>query len=502
MSNSIILTLATSSLLLAGCSSLTETGDITDDGGPQRFVDVTRSAGIDTTGARSAGWADYDGDGCLDLLITRKSGPLLLHGDCRGGFEDVTAAAGIDGPAGSMGIAWADYDGDGDLDAYITSPESANRLYRNDGGGRFTDVAGQAGVDDGRASTTATWGDMDADGDLDLFVANRFYPKPESDITDRLYRNDGNGHFTDVGIASGAARKDRKTFSAAWLDYDGNATMDLYLAVDFGHDRLLSNDGRGRFRDVSRSAGITGPEHAMGLAVGDIDNNGCPDLVSSNNTRGKPGDAEHGPTTLYLNDCGGGFLDRTRAWGIEDRGTVDWGVNLVDWDNDGDQDLAIVSGGMLKQGEKESNVLYENRNGRLLDVTRPLDARVTGAAFGSAWADYDNDGDLDWLIVNSKRNSVLLENRAATGNYLKIRLRGEGGNRYGVGARVTLTAGDREQSRVIRAGTSYGASEELLAHFGLGDASRVEHLLVTWPSGRQTRLSGIDANQTLTLTPP
>ncbi len=500
MSRPITLTLAISSILLAGCSSLQGTGKTTNGESMQRFVDVTRTSNIVTEGARSAGWADYDVDGCADLLITQKAGPLLLKNDCSGHFKNVTAAAGIDGPAGSMGIAWADYDGDGDLDAYITSPDTANALYRNNGDGSFSNVAEQAGVADDRASTTATWGDMDGDGDLDLFVANRFYPKPDSDITDRLYRNDGNGHFTDIGITSGAARKDRKTFSGAWLDYDNNGTLDLYLAVDFGDDQLLSNDGTGRFQNVSRQAGIAGPAHAMGLVVGDINNDGCPDVVSSNNTRGKPGDQEHGPTTLYLNDCQGGFKDQTRIWGIDDRGTVDWGVNLVDWDNDGDQDLSIVSGGMLKDGEKESNVLYENRDGRLRDMTRPLGATVTGAAFGSAWADYDNDGDLDWLIVNSKKNTVLLENRAATGNYLKVRLKGKGSNRHAVGARLTLTTKGRDQTRVIQAGTSYGASEEQLAHFGLGQSTRVDRLQITWPSGRQTTVTDLNVNQTLTLT--
>ena len=192
MSRPITLTLAISSILLAGCSSLQGTGKTTNGESMQRFVDVTRTSNIVTEGARSAGWADYDVDGCADLLITQKAGPLLLKNDCSGHFKNVTAAAGIDGPAGSMGIAWADYDGDGDLDAYITSPDTANALYRNNGDGSFSNVAEQAGVADDRASTTATWGDMDGDGDLDLFVANRFYPKPDSDITDRLYRNDGN----------------------------------------------------------------------------------------------------------------------------------------------------------------------------------------------------------------------------------------------------------------------------------------------------------------------
>jgi enediyne biosynthesis protein E4 len=177
-----------------------------------------------------------------------------------------------------------------------------------------------------------------------------------------------------------------------------------------------------------------------------------------------------------------------------------WGVQLVDWDNDGDDDLAIVSGGMLKGGEKEVNALYENRDGRLVNVTRELGAEVKGAAFGSAWADYDNDGDLDWLIVNSKKNSVLLENRAASGNYLKVKLNGTGANRDAVGARLKLTSGGRTQVKTILAGKGYASSEELIVQFGLGGQSEADLLKVSWPGGgAQTTLHGLKANRTIVI---
>jgi hypothetical protein len=361
-------------------------------------------------------------------------------------------------------------------------------------------VAATAGVADERASTGAVWGDYDSDGDLDLFVANRFFSTPDSLITDRLYRNDGNGRFTDVGEQLGVAVVNRKTFMGAWLDYDRNGTLDLYQAVDFGDDRLFSNDGNGVFTDVTGRAGISGPAHSMGLAVGDINGDGCFDIISTNNTRGQPGDSEHGPTTLYQNDCNGAFVDATAQWGIEDRATVDWGVNLLDWDNDGDEDLSMVAGGMLDGGEKENNVLYENRDGRLIDVTQTAGVRVNGAAFGSAWADYDNDGDLDWFIVNSKKNSVLLENRGAKGHYLKVKLRGAKGNRDGVGARIEVTAGGRTQVKTIQAGKSYASSEELIAHFGLGKQDSVDALEVYWPNGSVTRLGKLVSDRQIVVT--
>jgi hypothetical protein len=494
MDKRIPLALAVSGLVV-GCASMQE-ADMT---GKSQFMDVAGEAGITTSGARGAGWGDYDNDGCVDLMISEAKGVRLYRNGCDGTFADVSKEAGLSGPAGGFAVAWADYDGDGDLDVYIASADEPNSLYRNNGNGTFANVAVTAGVGDERASTGATWGDYDSDGDLDLFVANRFFSTPESLITDRLYRNDGNGRFTDVGEQLGVAVVNRKTFMGAWLDYDRNGTLDLYQAVDFGDDRLFSNDGKGGFTDVTARVGISGPAHSMGLAVGDINGDGCFDVISTNNTRGEPGDGEHGPTTLYQNDCKGAFVDATAQWGIEDRATVDWGVNLVDWDNDGDEDISIVSGGMLDGGEKENNVLYENRDGRLVDVTRNAGAKVHGAAFGSAWADYDNDGDLDWFVVNSKKNSVLLENRGTNGHFLRVKLKGIG-NRDGIGARVEITADGKTQVKTIQAGKSYASSEELIAHFGLGQSKKVETLKVYWPNGARTQLSGLIADRQITVT--
>jgi len=488
------------SLVLAGCGSPIERGVVVREGTTKNFVNVTSAVGIATRNARGAGWADYDNDGCVDLLVSQAKGLRLFHNTCAGAFTNVTREAGLGRAAGGVGVAWADYDGDGFLDLYIASTSGPNMLFQNRGDGTFIDVTRTAGVGDPRSSTGAAWGDYDHDGDLDLFVANRFYPKPTSDITDSLYRNNGDGSFTEVGRELGVTVADRKTYMGVWFDYDHNGTLDLYLTVDFADDILFSNDGQGRFTDVSRQAGITGPAHSMGLAVGDINGDGCHDLVATNNTRGKPEDLEHGPTILYVNNCRGGFVDATERWGMGDRGTVDWGVNFVDWDNDGDQDLAIVAGGMLEGGEYETNLLYENNGVRLIDVTRRSGATVTGAAYGSAWADFDNDGDLDWFIANSRKPSVLLENRAAQGGYLSVRLRGAAKNRDAVGARVEVTVGGRLQVRTIQAGMGYASSEPLEAHFGLGDAKRIDTLRIDWPGGGETTLEGIVANQRVIIT--
>lgn len=363
----------------------------------------------------------------------------------------------------------------------------------------FRDVARAAGVDDKFSTMGASWGDYDQDGDLDLFVANRFPIEPDTRTPDSLFRNNGDGTFTNVANMHGLDDDNRKTFMGTWFDYDNNGTLDLDLAVDFVADILLSNDGKGGFTDVSASAGISGPAHAMGLGVGDLNNDGCHDLISTNNTRRK--DAEHGPSTLYVNNCNGTFSNMTSSWGITGRDTVDWGVNFIDWDNDGDEDVSIVSGGMLKGGEKETNILYQNTGGKLVDVTSRVGALVDGAAFGSAWADYDNDGDLDWFIANSKKPSVLLENNSDGINFLKIRLLGDNDNRFAVGARVVLRSNGQTQIRTIQAGKGFASSEELETHFGLGSAESVDSLQVHWPDGKTTRLDNLNikANQTIKI---
>jgi hypothetical protein len=499
MNKRIPLVVAIAGLTLAGCNTMQKQTKILADVTDARFVDITAASGILTKDARSAGWADYNSDGCVDLLVTQASSAALFRNNCNGTFSNVTAEAGLSDSGEGIGVAWADYDGDGHKDFYISNPSGGNKLYRNRGDGTFEDVSAKAGVDDPRASTAASWGDFDHDGDLDLFVANRFYPKPESDITDSLFRNNGDGSFTEVGRQLGIAVPDRKTFMGTWFDYDRNGTLDLYLAVDFGDDILFSNDGRGNFTNVSARAGIGGPDHAMGVGLGDINGDGCHDLISTNNTRGEPGDAEHGPSTLYVNDCKGGYSDQTTRWGVEDRATVDWGVGFVDWDNDGDEDVAIVSGGMLPGGDKETNVIYENTGNGLVDVTRTLDATVTGAAFGSAWADFDNDGDIDWFIANSASPAVLLENRASSGKFVKVKLNGAGLNSDGVGARIEMKIDGKTQVRTVQAGKGYGSSEPMTTHFGVGSADRVDSLTVYWVDGTKTELQGLKTNQTFLI---
>ena len=468
-----------------------------------QFSEVSGAAGNATQNARGAAWFDYNNDGCMDLFVSQSSGGTLFQSNCDKTFTDTTVAAGIVLPGDSWAATAGDYDGDGNMDLYVTANDGeANTLFHNNGDGTFSDVSAAAGVDDVAQSTGASWADYDGDGDLDLFVANRWPSPLNPNVNDRLYRNNGDGTFTDVASTAGVAGPNgRQTFSGQWFDYDNNGTLDLYLAVDFGGDVLYSNNSAGVFNDVSVAAGIFDPEHGMGISLADYNFDGCIDILSSNNngSGGQPDTSEHGPSAFYENNCDGTFTNVAAARGILDREVVEWGLNFVDWDNDADYDVSIVAGGMLSSGEP--NVLYENNTiGQMIDVTADAGVSNSGAAFGSAWADYDNDGDLDWYVANDDGGpSVFFENTGSVGNWLKIDLDGPAGNVDGIGARIEVTSGGRTQTRYVQAGTSYTSSEPLTLLFGLGVKDSAD-VRVEWPDGSDDTMSDVAAGQTITMT--
>jgi hypothetical protein len=466
------------------------------------FTDIAASAGLDVN-SRTAGWADYDGDGCLDVMLATDSAPVLMKNNCDSTFTDVTAAAGITGPIAPWAIAWADYDADGDLDVYVptgSADSGMSSLWQNNGDGTFTDVAAAVGVPMAAGVVGASWSDYDNDGDLDLFGAARFAGVDNN--FDFLYRND-DGIFTDVSVSSGVQGPgERQTFMGIWFDYDMDGDQDLYLSVDFGTDVLYQNNDA-VFTDVSAIAGVGAPGHGMGVYVGDLNNDGWFDIVSSNNNRSNVDDDElddHGPSIIYLNNADGTFTVASYASGIKDTGAVKWGVNFIDYDLDGDLDFAEAAGGMLSAGE--ANLFYENDgSGQLVDITDAAGLTDLGAALGSSWADIDADGDLDWLVNNTQADIVntLFENNSATGNFLRVKLNGADKNLDAVGATIKITSGSRTQMRTIQAGLSYGNSEELVALFGLGVKEVVDTVTVMWPTGGTTEMTGVAAGQTLVI---
>jgi PKD repeat protein len=459
------------------------------------FTEVGATAGVALAeSSRGVAWGDYNGDGDVDLYVANAGATLshLYENNGDGTFSDVTAIAGVPGPVNASGVVWGDYDNDNDLDLYVAGVNSPNILYKNNGDGTFINVTATAGVGDTRATQGVSWADYNSDGWLDLFVANRY----GSDTTALLYLNNKNGTFTDNAAAAGVAGP-YKAFGGTWFDYDNDGDLDLYTPVDFGDDHLYQNNSDGTFSDVTTTAGLGPPDHAMGVAVGDYDNDGDLDLFVDNNQEGA--DSSHGPSLLYQNNGNGSFSDVTAAAGLPDRETVDWGANFVDYDNDGDLDLAVVAGGLLTLGEQ--NALFQNNgDGTFSDVTIEMGVSAVMPSLGSAWADYDNDGDLDWYIANEQSvSNRLFRNEGPVGNWLVVRSQGVDGNRHGIGARITLSSGGQTRIREIVAGSSFLSEDPLEAWFGLGANTLVDQVTVEGMAGLLSLSTDVAVNTVLTL---
>jgi predicted nucleotidyltransferase len=520
------------------------------------FVDVTEQAGLNwqhrsggpekwhilEAKGGGAAFLDYDGDGYLDIYLVNGSsleeageGPprrnALYRNLGNGSFSEVTTAAGVGDTGWGMGSVAADYDNDGDTDLYITN-YGPNRLYRNEGNGRFTDVTLDAGVGDPQWSTGAAFGDYDLDGDLDLYVANYvdFDPDlPRQDrpfcqwksvnvfcgprslrgAADRLYRNEGNGRFADVTLSAGVEDRHKYYgFAVLFGDYNLDGWPDLFIANDSTPNLLYRNEGNGNFRDVSLEAGVAynsaGEGQAgMGAAFGDYDGDGFPDLFVTNFASDY--------NSLYHNEAGRFFLDVTMKAGLGDKSLpyVGWGACFIDYEHDGDLDLFVVNGHVYpqidqlqlgKETYRQPNQLFENKGdgtfGELKGIAALQQRQVSR---GSCYGDYDNDGDLDLLVLNLDDHPTLLRNDGAVGHWLMLRLIGQKSNRDGVGARITVFSGGGKQVREVIAGSSFLGGHDPRVHFGLASRSIVDSLEVRWPSGTIDRLYGLAADHLIVL---
>jgi hypothetical protein len=460
-------------------------------------------------------------------------------------YVDVTPQAGIDfvhsiGDATLSnlvesvggGAAWLDYDQDGYLDLYVVSgtfrpglsegpPPSGryhNHLYHNNRNGTFTDVTRQAGVAGDQCSDGAVWLDYDNDGLLDLYVGNyvqfdptyHLYYAPDGFPSplaypgqpDVLYHNRGDGTFEDVTQRMGIVDRDGRAMGVGAADYDGDGYVDIYVANDHTANYLWHNLGGKRFEDVAVAAGVAFNERgdatsSMTATFGDYDGDGRLDLFVPDMTYG----------ALYRNEGGGVFSDRTYASGVGVMSGqfVGWAAAFIDYDNDGDLDLFQVDGDP-KHLYGQQALLFENEGkGRFRDVSiargsffkRKLVSR--GAAFG----DYDNDGDIDVFIVNLNDRGVLLRNEGGDHNHwLEIRLVGRESNRDGIGARLTVRAGDLTQVLQRTSGTTYLSTNDPRVHVGLGAHDRVDRIEVIWPSGVSQVVRDVAANQVLTIQEP
>ena len=417
-------------------------------------------------------WADVDGDADPDLYVTNSTGNQLLRND-GGSFYEITGPIG--GSGVSEGSAWGDYDNDGDPDLFITNYGAPNVLWRNDGGGTMWAGVGGPSISDNGPGITPAWADYDKDGDLDLYMVN--YGGPN-----QLLRNDG-AAWGITNVAAPPIDDFGWGTGAAWGDYDNDGDPDLYLA-NYGYaNKLFRNDG-GTFVDAT-----TGPlgdaSWGTGVAWGDYDNDGDLDLYLGNVSTAN---------RLFRNDGGGAFVDVAASTPLADTGFAG-GLAWEDYDNDGDLDLYLAN-------NYSSNRLFRNEGGWFQDVTPPV-LGYTGYSQGVGWADADGDGDRDLFVANFDGPNRLYKNGPGSQlNWLDVELVGTTSNRAGVGARVRVHVGGNVQMREISASAGYLSQSDLVAHFGLGTATGVDSVVVTWPSGATQDTLLVGANGRIVLTEP
>jgi hypothetical protein len=538
----------------AGTDSLSAQRESRADRPPIVFTDVTASAGIhfvhnngafgrkylpETLGSGCL-FLDFDGDGWQDILLIDsmnwpghpgpRSHPQLYRNNGNGTFTDVTAGSGLDVELYGLGGAAADYDNDGRPDIFITAL-GGNRLFHNVGNGKFADVTRQAGLAEPGFSTSAVFFDYDNDGRLDLFVAryvdwsvdgdlmctldgkSKSYCTPESykGQSASLYRNRGDGTFQDVTKAAGLYDPTSKTLGVTMFDFDDDGRIDLFLANDTQPNKLYRNRGDGTFADVGTAAGVAFSEAGvaragMGVDAADYDRSGRASLIIGN--------FSNEMMALYHNEGHGLFIDDAAAAGIGRPSllTLTFACFFFDFDLDGWPDIFAANGHVADDiNHVQPQVTYAQpahlfRNlggGRFEAVTSRLGAALGQPVVGrgAAYADYDNDGDLDLLVTANHGAARLLRNDGGNRhNALRVKLVGTTSNRDGIGARVDIALPNgARQWQLVKTGSSYCSQSELPLTFGLGETSRVAGVRVRWPSGRVDSIGTVDANQILTI---
>ena len=500
------------------------------------FGEQRLSSIMESTGSGCA-WFDYNNDGLLDLYVlsgrhidgvTDHSDPdgaratnHLYRNNGDGTFTDVTEQAGVAGKGFGMGVTVGDYDNDGYEDIYVTNWNSAI-LYHNNGDGTFTDVTEKAGVQDHHFGVGAAFVDYDRDGRLDLFVGNYlkydasarpFYsaeafpgPLDYEPETNRLFHNNGDGTFTDVSKQSGIGGTPGRAMGVAVGDYDGDGWPDIYVANDQMASVLFHNNHDGTFTNVAHEQNVAFGENgespvSMGPIFADFENGGSLDIFVSDMRYHR----------LYRNAGRQGyFTDATVQSGIAQVSGqyVAWGDGVFDFDNDGWKDIFIVNGGLTWLIPMEDSLLRNNADGTFTDVSMQagnyFGTKKVGR--GACFADYDNDGYIDGFIVVLGGKGILLHAKppaeAARNHWLTLKLAGTKSNRDGFGARIEAVAGDLRQTVENDPQSGYLSQNDPRPHFGLGQHTQVDTLTIRWPSGTVQTLRNVKADQILTVTEP
>lgn len=492
----------------------------------------------------SAGLAlfDYDQDNDIDIYFlngthlcekeraeTPATNNALYRNDGNWKFTDVTDQAGVGDLRHGLGVTVGDYDNDGDPDLYLNN-FGPNVLYRNNGDGTFEDVTRSARVGNGnRVGAGACFLDVDADGDLDLFVTNYIVfsfdkhvsrtkqgypvnggPRDYTPDSDTLFRNNGDGTFTDVSKAAGLTEYPAPGMGMVCADYDCDGDTDVFIANDGSANFLFQNDGKGRFEEAGLISGFAydgrGKTHgSMGVDCADYNNDGLLDFHVTS--------FQNELATLYRNTEGGYLEDITSVSGAAagTRQPVTWGNGFVDFDNDGDRDIFIASGHVydtVHLFEKNMsyellNVVLENKGGEtFVNLSdRCGDGLKTKLSTrGAAFDDLDNDGDIDVVLLNSRREPTLLRNESTARNHwIRIRLKGVRSNRDGVGATIEVVCQNKKQVDEVHSGRGYQGHYGSTVHFGLGPTKVVDQIRVNWLGGGSDVLRNVKANQTIII---
>ena len=514
---------------------------------PIRFEEVSENAGlrfthsfgaeklgslVESTGA-GAVWFDYNNDGLPDLYVVsgkdlgagmhpyplRKAPAAAPHNHLfrnggQGRFKDVTAEAGVGGDLFGMAAIAADYDNDGHVDLLVTGYGHVT-LYRNKGDGTFEDASGKAQINIPGWSIGAAWLDYDRDGCVDVFIGRyvKFDPQyrsyyaadnypgpldyePETNV---LLHNNCDGTFSDATAKAGIARFKSRAMGLTAADFDLDGYPDIYVANDKTPNFLFHNRKDGTFEEIAVRAGVAYGQagentSAMGPVFTDFDHDGLVDLWVSDSKYNR----------LMRNAGRLRFQDVTERAGISQLAAqyVSWGTGVHDFDNDGNDDLFVVHGGLIHMVPQEHSVFRNAGGWKFDDVSLSAGPffEVKSVGRGAAFADYDNDGRIDVFIVNLGSPAYLLHNTSpAAGHWISVKLAGRKSNRDGIGAQVeVLAAGNRQQHERV-AGSGYLSQDDARVHFGLGAAARVDRLTVTWPSGIRQVLDNLPADRVVTV---
>ena len=490
---------------------------------PAHQLPETMSGGV--------GVLDYDGDGHLDVFAVQGgqfpppdppgNGDRLFRNRGDGTFEDVTGRSGLAGFRGGYGhgVAVGDYDNDGNPDLFVTRWRSY-ALYRNHGDGSFEDVTDRSRLAGDRDwPTSAAFADLDGDGDLDLYVCHylrwvadhpRLCPSPSGrgfqycdprhfeSLPDHVFRNDG-GRFVDVTKEAGIDDREGRGLGVVVADLDGDNRVDLFVANDGTANYLLRNRGGFQFEELGHSSGVAANaagdyQAGMGVACGDLDGDGLPDLLATN---------FYGESTIFLRGLGRGmFSDQTSsiALAAPSRSLLGFGIVLADANNDGWLDIMTANGHVNDQRphfpyEMPAQILLSGPGGRLTEVSSKSGSAwsVPRLGRGLACGDFDNDGHGDLVLVSQNSAAAYLHNRTTVGDFVSFKLEGTRSNRDGVGAVVTVTAGGRRRRHWRYGGGSYQSASDTRIHFGLG-RDRIDEVEVQWPSGQVDRFDRIESN--------